>query len=162
MQRELEEHVLQLICKEVAVGHEPRQQQQQQQPQQSQQHQSQQHQSQQQRELSSEMLAALHSVFPQNALAALDILDRRAVTEITCPAGRVAHQVAGKGGRVYFTLVDQGFCECAAYEYTVLRNEVSMCKHVLAVRLARATNLLQHERISDAAFAARMNPSAPP
>eukprot|EP00043_Microstomoeca_roanoka_P008856 m.84975 g.84975 ORF g.84975 m.84975 type:complete len:132 (-) comp14411_c1_seq4:173-568(-) len=112
-------------------------------------------------DLSPEVLSALYGVFHQNIVAALDIIDREAVTEITCPAGRKAYQVAGKGGRFYFLLLEENFCECAAYEYTVLRNEVSMCKHVLAARLAVAMGVVKQECITDTAFASRMCPRTP-
>eukprot|EP01147_Barroeca_monosierra_P002398 gene2398-5345_t len=111
-------------------------------------------------DLSQEALSALHSVYQQNAVAALDIIDRKAITRLICPRGRTVYQVRGHGDRIYLVFLEQHYCECAAYEYTgkVLINHP--CKHILAVRLAKAMGIIPSETLSDLSFAQRLSPQA--
>eukprot|EP00055_Hartaetosiga_balthica_P004703 m.12787 g.12787 ORF g.12787 m.12787 type:complete len:134 (-) comp4058_c0_seq1:132-533(-) len=108
--------------------------------------------------LSSLVLTQLHSLFPQTIVAALDIIDREGVSCVSCPAKRILFHVSGKGGKAYLVLPDENFCECVAFEYQVLRKELSMCKHLLATKIAMqmGDQVFKTNIISNEAFAQQM------
>ncbi|XP_046840843.1 zinc finger SWIM domain-containing protein 7-like [Xenia sp. Carnegie-2017] len=86
---------------------------------------------------SDELLSALRLVFPQTLLQALDLIDRQLVTRVLSPQGREAFQVKGLSGRIYLCLMSSEYCTCPSYTYYVLmKEEMLMCKHVLAVHLS--------------------------
>ena len=103
--------------------------------------------------LSDDLLSALFFVFKQPLIHALDLLDRQAVTHVTCPSGRELYRVRGSKGE-YTCLSRVGHCSCLSFVYTVLlREEAMMCKHLLAVHLSRATNTALTRHVSDNDFA---------
>ncbi|XP_062523679.1 zinc finger SWIM domain-containing protein 7-like [Corticium candelabrum] len=100
--------------------------------------------------LSDGLLSALHCVFGQPLLYALDLVDRNKVTEYTCSSGRTAFTVTGSSGQSYVCLPTSNFCTCPSYVYTVLvKGDAAMCKHVLAMRLSRAMGCQVKKHISD-------------
>ncbi|XP_061197028.1 zinc finger SWIM domain-containing protein 7-like [Saccostrea echinata] len=100
--------------------------------------------------LSDELLSALNFVFQAPLLPALDIIDHRNVTTISCPSGRKVYQVLGTSGTPYICLLSSTYCSCPAYRYSVLlKDDHIMCKHVLAIKLAEAMNLSKSQQVSD-------------
>lgn len=99
--------------------------------------------------LSDNLLSALHSVFQQPLLHALDLIDKNSVTHYVCPSGRELYLVqASSGNKVYTCLVSSNYCSCPSFVYSVvLREDFLMCKHVLAVQLARAMGRYKKEEI---------------
>ncbi|KAF8578017.1 hypothetical protein K439DRAFT_1363359, partial [Ramaria rubella] len=88
-------------------------------------------------------LQALRILLPDNVIvAAFDLIDRRKVFRYKTSWGRSFYEVFGSRRR-YSVSVDlpsptPAYCACPAFAYNVLLtdNQV-MCKHVLAVKLAR-------------------------
>lgn len=103
--------------------------------------------------LSDDLLSALHFVFRQPLLHALDLLDRGVVTHVTSPSGRELYQVKGSSGD-YTCLPRVGYCSCLSFVYTVLlREEALMCKHLLAVQLSIAMESSITKHVTDKQFA---------
>lgn len=75
--------------------------------------------------LPSELLDALHVVFGRTLVAALDLIDRRAVTRISSPRGRTMYCVRGQSGAEYGCLPESNYCPCDTFD-AVLRNEALM------------------------------------
>lgn len=100
--------------------------------------------------LSDELLSALNFVFQAPLLPALDIVDNRNVTTISCPSGRKVYQVIGTSGTPYICLPSGSYCSCPAYRYSVLlKDDHLMCKHVLAIKLAEAMDLSKSQQVTD-------------
>ncbi|KAI4884452.1 hypothetical protein NFI96_032115, partial [Prochilodus magdalenae] len=92
----------------------------------------------------------LRFVFGACTLQALDLVDRRSVTRVTSPSGRLAFQVLGASGHLYTCYTSCQFCPCPAFSFSVLRrNESLVCKHILAAYLCQAMDLCQQEQVSD-------------
>lgn len=107
--------------------------------------------------LTDELLSALHFVFHQPLLHALDLVDQKNVTKLTTPSGRVLYQVLGSSNHIYNCLITGDFCTCPSYTFTVLvKMESLMCKHLLAVHLAEALGECRNRAISDEDFVAYM------
>ena len=104
--------------------------------------------------LSDDLLSAFQFVFQQPFLQALDLIDRNAVTHFACPSGRELYRVQGSSARVYTCLVSTNHCSCPSFVYTVLVKEDSlMCKHMLAVQLARAMGTAHEVIVTNEEFA---------
>ena len=106
--------------------------------------------------ISDDLLSALYFIFKQPLLHALDLIDRHSITQVTCPAGRELFRVKGASGRRWYLclLPPAGYCSCPAHVYTVLvKEEVTMCKHMLAVRIAQALGKHNELSVSDEEFA---------
>ena len=105
--------------------------------------------------LSDNLLSALNAVFQQPLLYALDLVDKDHVTRYACPPGRELFQVqASTGKRLYTCLLSSNYCSCPSFVYSVVLKEDSlMCKHVLAVQLARAMGRVKTTEISSEEFA---------
>lgn len=89
--------------------------------------------------ISDDLMSALHFVFQQSLLPALDLVDQGAVDHYSCPSGRELYRVKGSGGRVYTCLTTSNYCSCPSFVYAVLvKEDALLCKHMLAVQLARA------------------------
>ncbi|XP_033123221.1 zinc finger SWIM domain-containing protein 7-like [Anneissia japonica] len=100
--------------------------------------------------LSDQLLSALNFVQQRPLLQAFDLVDRKNVTRVTCPAGRTVFQVCGSSGKLYTCFASSNFCSCPAYVFSVLKKkDVSMCKHVLAVELSCATGSCRDLSVSD-------------
>ena len=104
-------------------------------------------------QISDDLLSALYFIFRQPLLQALDLLDRAAVTHVTCPSGRELYRVKGSKGE-YTCLLSVGHCNCLSFVYTVLlREEAVMCKHLLAANLSRATRTALSKHVTDTEYA---------
>uniref|UniRef100_G3MTE2 SWIM-type domain-containing protein n=2 Tax=Amblyomma TaxID=6942 RepID=G3MTE2_AMBMU len=89
--------------------------------------------------ISTKTLNELDHFFRGPLQSALRLVDRRRVKRLTCPRGRTVYQVAGEARAFYTCLPSGNFCACYSYLHQVLRRqEIPMCKHVLASRLAEA------------------------
>ncbi|KZV86569.1 hypothetical protein EXIGLDRAFT_840627 [Exidia glandulosa HHB12029] len=86
---------------------------------------------------SEERVQALRHFFPDSLIiASFDLIDRGCVNKYVAPWRTVAYRVAGSTDR-YAVTTDPPFCSCPAFAYGVLISGThSLCKHVLAVRLA--------------------------
>lgn len=105
--------------------------------------------------LTDEVLSALHFVFHQPLLDALDLIDRKNITKLTTPSGRVLYQVLGSSNTLYTCLITGDYCTCPSYTFTVLvKMESLMCKHLLAVHLAEALGECKNQIITDEDFVA--------
>ena len=110
--------------------------------------------------LSDDLLSALHFVFRQPLLHALDLLDRGAVAHVTCPSGRELYQVKGSNG-VHTCLPRVGYCSCLSFVYTVLlREQDMMCKHLLAVQLGQMIGSSPTSHVTDEQFAELLSSSS--
>ncbi|XP_065830416.1 zinc finger SWIM domain-containing protein 7-like [Oscarella lobularis] len=100
--------------------------------------------------LSDSLLSALNCIFGQSLVYALDLVDKKSVTKYTCPSGRSTFKVVGSSGDVYTCLLNSNYCTCPSYVYTVLvKRDVLMCKHVLAMHLSVALDACTAREISD-------------
>ncbi|XP_071946306.1 zinc finger SWIM domain-containing protein 7-like [Antedon mediterranea] len=103
-----------------------------------------------QQSLSDHLLSALNFVQQRPLLQAFDLVDRKNVTRVSCPAGRTVFQVCGSSGKLYTCFSSSTFCSCPAYVFSVLkRKDVSLCKHVLAVQLSCAMGVCKELNVSD-------------
>lgn len=110
--------------------------------------------------LSDDLLSALHFIFRQPLLHALDLLDRGAVTHVTCPSGRELYLVKGSSGE-HTCLPRVGHCSCLSFVYTVLlREEAMMCKHLLAVQLGKAMGSSITKHVTDEQLAELLSSSS--
>ncbi|XP_050408211.1 zinc finger SWIM domain-containing protein 7 isoform X2 [Patella vulgata] len=101
--------------------------------------------------LTDEILSALQFVYQTPLLPALELIDNESVTLITSSNGRQVYQVVGSAGTRYYTcFTSSKYCSCPAYRFSVLKKEdYIMCKHVLAIELCKAMDLLKTNEISD-------------
>lgn len=89
--------------------------------------------------LSEDLMSALLFVFQTPLHQAFELLDQGSVSRYFCPAGRELYRVKGSGGRTYTCLTSSNYCSCPSFVYTVLvKEDALLCKHMLAVQLARA------------------------
>ncbi len=103
--------------------------------------------------ISDDLMSALNFLFHQSLLQALDLIDRKHVSHFVCPSGRELYRVQGSRERTYTCLVSSNYCSCPSFVYTVLVREDSlMCKHMLAVQLARAMAAAREVTVSDEEF----------
>ncbi|XP_035382789.1 zinc finger SWIM domain-containing protein 7 isoform X3 [Electrophorus electricus] len=79
-----------------------------------------------------DLLIALRFVFGSCVLHALDLVDRRAVTCVSSPSGRVAFQVLGGSGHLYTCYTSCHFCPCPAFAFSVLRRNESLVNGCVA------------------------------
>lgn len=99
--------------------------------------------------LSDDSLLALHAVFQQNLVPALDLVERGAVTKYVCSSGRQLYLVVGSTGNQYVCFGSSSYCSCPSFVYSVLaRGSALLCKHQLAVQLARATHQCKQVEVS--------------
>ncbi|KLO19454.1 hypothetical protein SCHPADRAFT_818009 [Schizopora paradoxa] len=104
-------------------------------------------------------LQKLRQFFPYNLLlAALDLVDRDRVTEYQTTWGRSFYDVYGSTSNYAVTLdviPDQpNFCTCPSYAFSVLISEENiMCKHILAVKIAKRLERCVTRRIAEDGFA---------
>lgn len=100
--------------------------------------------------LTDDILSALHVVFQAPLLPALDLVDHHKVTRLTSPSGRTVCQVIGSSGTPYTCLTSTNYCDCPAYQFSVLKNEDQlMCKHLLAVHLSIAMEKCGEQSVTD-------------
>jgi len=98
--------------------------------------------------LSNDTLSTLRAILPEKLLiAALDLIDRGNVIHYVTPWGHSEYEVLGSTAS-YAVLLDVPIapipysCACPAFIYSVLISRTHvMCKHVLAVLIARKMNL---------------------
>ncbi|KAF2358420.1 Zinc finger SWIM-type [Trinorchestia longiramus] len=101
-------------------------------------------------QLSQDILCCLHSVYGKTLMPALQLIDDRKVTKVTCPSGRWVYRVSGSSGVPYICLPGSAYCQCPAYKYSVLlKREAIMCKHVLAAKLATQMVEFEVKAVSD-------------
>lgn len=104
--------------------------------------------------ISDDLMSALHFLFHQTLVQAFDLVDRRQVVHYICPSGRELYCVQGSGQRTYTCLASSNYCSCPSFVYSVLVREDSlMCKHMLAVQLARAMSASEETTVCDEEFA---------
>ncbi|XP_060559724.1 zinc finger SWIM domain-containing protein 7-like [Ruditapes philippinarum] len=97
-----------------------------------------------------EILSALSNVYQAPLLPALDLVDSRSVSRLVCPAGRQLYQVIGSSGTPYTCFKGNNYCSCPAYRFSVLnKEELSMCKHILAVKLSDAMEVTKKLEVTD-------------
>ncbi|XP_065304642.1 zinc finger SWIM domain-containing protein 7-like [Dermacentor albipictus] len=100
--------------------------------------------------VSTKTLNELDHIFRAPLQPAMRLVDRRRVKRLTCPRGRVVYQVSGETRAFYTCLPSSNFCACYSYLHQVLRRqEIPMCKHVLASRLAEALGTCEDVRCTD-------------
>ena len=105
--------------------------------------------------LSSDLLSSLQAVFGAALLPALDLVDRRAVCHMTSTSGRELHVYrVTSGSNSYICVFDSASCSCPSFTYGVLvRGDMLLCKHLLAVQLSRALGTVSMETVDDRQFA---------
>ncbi|XP_045172471.1 zinc finger SWIM domain-containing protein 7-like [Mercenaria mercenaria] len=97
-----------------------------------------------------EVLSALSNVLQAPLLPALDLVDNRSVSLLVCPAGRQLYQVVGSSGTPYTCFKGNHYCSCPAYRFSILKKEEhTMCKHVLAVKLSDAMDVTKKLEVTD-------------
>ena len=102
--------------------------------------------------LSSDLLSSLQVVFGTSLLPALDLVDRRAVCHVTSTSGRELYIVTS-GNNCYICVFDSVSCSCPSFTYGVLvRGDLLLCKHLLAVQLSRALGTVTVETVNDKQF----------
>lgn len=100
--------------------------------------------------ISSGTLIELHAFFRAPLKPALKLIDGRRVKRMRSRSGRIAFQVTGEAKISYTCLQESNFCSCYSYLHQVLRKqEIPMCKHVLAARLAVALGKCEEVDCSD-------------
>ncbi|XP_028400597.1 zinc finger SWIM domain-containing protein 7-like [Dendronephthya gigantea] len=95
----------------------------------------------------------LRVVFPQTLPHALSLVDQNCITKVSSPSGRELFQVEGSSGRIYNCLMSSEYCTCPSYTYYVLmKDEILMCKHILAVYIAQNLGTFDQREVSDENF----------
>jgi len=103
--------------------------------------------------ISDHLMSALHSVFQQPLLGALDLIDQDSVTRISCPAGRSLYLIRGTSGTGYYCFRSSNYCNCPSFIFTVLKKEDTIyCKHMVAVLVGEALGRVNEKQISDVEF----------
>ena len=101
-------------------------------------------------EMKDSELLALHFLFGQNSLHALDLIDKGSVKKLVSPSRRELYICRGSTGSRYFCLKYGKFCNCPSYQYSVLvRGDALMCKHLLAVIISDALKRCEIVNVSD-------------
>jgi predicted nucleic acid-binding Zn finger protein len=100
-------------------------------------------------ENSHEFPFSLHLLFGEKCLLALDILDRYTITRYECPAGRHFYRLVYPD-RSYLILADAPSCTCPFFTQV---ERATVCKHILAVWVARALATYETTPISDKEYA---------
>lgn len=102
--------------------------------------------------ISDHCMTALHSIFQQNLVPALDLVERGRVTKYVCSTGPVTRKlyvVQGSTGNQYVCLTTSSYCSCPSYVYNVLvKGDALLCKHQLAVRLATSLGTCEQVEVS--------------
>ena len=103
--------------------------------------------------ISDSLMSALHSVFQQPLLGALDLIDQDSVTKITCPAGRTLYQIRGASGTSYYCFTSSNYCSCPSFIFTVLKKEdVLYCKHTIAALVGESLGRVNSKQVSNDEF----------
>ena len=63
------------------------------------------------------LLSSLHAIHRSLLPLALDLVDRRAVTIVSCPAGRSLVQVEGNDSNMHTCLLASDFCSCHSFSF---------------------------------------------
>lgn len=122
--------------------------------------------------LSDGCLTALHSIFQQNLVPALDLVERGGVTKYVCSSvasggrgtvNRELYVVQGSTGNQYVCLTTSRYCSCPSFAYSVLvKGDALLCKHQLAVRLAVAVGRCETVEVSGEEWATLAGMDAKP
>eukprot|EP00794_Sanderia_malayensis_P014373 gene14372-15871_t len=105
--------------------------------------------------LTDEVISALNCLFQGTLLHAFDLLDREFITKLRTPSHREVFQVKGSSGIPYFCFQACDYCTCASFIYSVLlKRELLMCKHLLAMHLAIALEDFSVREITDQEYVA--------
>ncbi|KAL0220889.1 hypothetical protein RCL1_000743 [Eukaryota sp. TZLM3-RCL] len=98
--------------------------------------------------LSSEMLEVLDILLPSTLEAALEIIDSGSISGLVGDiSGRMVSTVSGTTGQQYVVL--NNYCSCAAFSFSVMKDQSIMCKHQLAVRLAHILKVVPLTQVPD-------------
>lgn len=97
-----------------------------------------------------ELTSRLNFIVPKILGPALDLVDHRSVIRLLSPSGRTAYKVTGRSGTVYMCFGHSNYCSCQSFKYSVLKkNENATCKHILAIRLSEAMNVVKESTVTD-------------
>ncbi|KAJ8653885.1 hypothetical protein O0I10_010452 [Lichtheimia ornata] len=114
------------------------------------------------KELTIEHAHRLHEVFETKLQESFYLIDNNAVERAICQAGRVIYRVSDacfqkddRPNTWYTCFLDPRYCSCAEFRNATLCDRSTvMCRHILAVALVDALDLLSGEEpIDDEEFA---------
>ncbi len=81
-------------------------------------------------------------------MSALDLIDYKSVSLMTSPSGRKIYSCLGQSGTPYVISFTGFICNCPAFRHN-LSNENLWCKHLLALQLSIAMDIVQQKEISE-------------
>lgn len=96
-----------------------------------------------------DLLTSLHTLFPLHSVAALDLIDHHSVSLITSPSGRKIYSCLGSTGTPYLICYTGFTCTCSAFRHDLNNAADLWCKHLLAVQLSIAMDIVQERQVEE-------------
>ncbi|GJQ85069.1 hypothetical protein Trydic_g3725 [Trypoxylus dichotomus] len=100
-----------------------------------------------------EILLKLFSIYSTSLEKALEILDRTKIVRYVCSNSKRSLYAIGKRDKQFRLFENPNFCFCETFRKDVLEyNNLIMCEHVLALKLAKITGGFNTEEMNDLHF----------
>ncbi|KAL0145718.1 zinc finger SWIM domain-containing protein 7 [Mucor lusitanicus] len=114
--------------------------------------------------LTKETTLRLYSIFDKTLLESLQLTEGKQVTKVQSDSGRALYRVSNEciseledpaAQEIINTcMINPRYCNCDKFiQDVILRNDMVMCRHVLAVKLSESLKLLGVNHLEDKAFA---------
>jgi len=101
--------------------------------------------------ISKNLWVSLHSLFGDLLRSALDIVDRKRVIRLqrlgAANQSLKLYMVKGHSNAKYFLKKHAHFCSCPAFKYQVVGGSALTCKHLLALALAEACDIVVDHKL---------------
>lgn len=114
--------------------------------------------------LTKETTLRLYSIFDKTLLESLQLTEGKQVTKVQSDSGRTLYRVSNEciseledpaAQQIINTcMINPRYCNCDRFlQDVILKNDMIMCRHVLAVKLSESLQLFDINRLQDKAFA---------
>ncbi|EFX76275.1 hypothetical protein DAPPUDRAFT_322466 [Daphnia pulex] len=100
------------------------------------------------KEVTEDLLASIHTLFPIHSITALDLIDHRSVSLLTSPSGSL--------GTPYLICYTGFTCTCPSFRHN-FNIENLWCKHLLALQLSLAMGVVQVKEVSEEIMMTMLN-----
>ncbi|XP_046447308.1 zinc finger SWIM domain-containing protein 7-like isoform X1 [Daphnia pulex] len=108
------------------------------------------------KEVTEDLLASIHTLFPIHSITALDLIDHRSVSLLTSPSGRKIYSCLGSLGTPYLICYTGFTCTCPSFRHN-FNIENLWCKHLLALQLSLAMGVVQVKEVSEEIMMTMLN-----
>lgn len=105
----------------------------------------------------------LYSIFDKTLLESLQLTEGKQVTKVQSDSGRIIYRVSNEcilqqddtsQKTINTCMTKPRYCNCDKFiQDIILKNEMIMCRHILAVELSECLNLVEIDGMKDKAFA---------